>query len=157
MEQWNDDAANPRRAEGDERSLHETFGGVLLRAVMRLGVPREEAQEIVEHAFLSWYALEPQPQDAKAWLIAAAGTRATRYLAERGLPGGEQIAAVRRAVEQLDVQREALAALPEQAREAMRLRWVEGKSYAEVAAALGVTEDAAKRIVARAFGKLRRM
>jgi RNA polymerase sigma factor (sigma-70 family) len=155
MDRWND--GNPRRSEGDERPLYETFGGVLGRALERLGVPRTEADRMVEHAFLSWYGLEPPPQDAKAWLIAAAGTRATTYLSRRGLPAGEQIAAVRRAVEHLDFQREALAALPERTREAMRLRWVERKTYPEVAAELGVTEHAAKRIVARAFAKLRRM
>ena len=45
--------------------------------------------------------------------------------------------------------------LPRLAREALRLRFEEKKSYPEIAEALDVSIDAAQRIVAKAGAKLR--
>jgi RNA polymerase sigma factor (sigma-70 family) len=49
---------------------------------------------------------------------------------------------------------EALALFPERDRTVMRLRLDEGKTYAEIAAQLGVTPRSAKRIFSRAWAKL---
>ncbi len=50
---------------------------------------------------------------------------------------------------------EALAQLSQADRDAILLRYVEGRSLCEVSASLGVTEEAAKKRVARAVDKLR--
>jgi RNA polymerase sigma factor (sigma-70 family) len=158
MNQWNDEAGLPRPSpEGEEQRLFETFGDVLIRAIGRMGVPKNEAHALVHEAFVVYGGLDPRPQDARAWLIAAAGTQATTYLQKRGLPIGGDVAKETRAVEHLDFRREMLAALPRRARQAVRLRFAEGKSYPEIAAELGVTEHAAVRIVARARAKLAAM
>lgn len=49
----------------------------------------------------------------------------------------------------------ALAALPELDRDAVVLRFLAGRSFAEVGAALGTTDDAAQKRVSRALEKLR--
>jgi RNA polymerase sigma factor (sigma-70 family) len=159
MNEWNDDARTRRSPDGEERPLYESFGEVLLRAVMRIGVPEEAADALVREAFIGYFFLNPppQPQEAKAWLIAAAGMKASEYLKMHGLPAGGNVAEAARAVEHLEVQREELATLPARAREALRLRVSEGRSYAEIAEALDVSEFAARKMVSRAWAKLRRL
>jgi len=66
---------------------------------------------------------------------------------EQGEPGWEQLALV------LD---EALTRLTEKDRDAIVLRYLEGRAVPEVAAALGVNETAVRKRVERAVDKLQR-
>src|SRR6266481_1386734 len=50
---------------------------------------------------------------------------------------------------------EALAALPHKDRDAVLLRFISRKPFSQVGAEIGVTEDAAKKRVSRALGRLR--
>ncbi|HEV7768349.1 MAG TPA: sigma factor-like helix-turn-helix DNA-binding protein [Thermoanaerobaculia bacterium] len=95
------------------------------------------------------------PRDARAWLIAAASISAKTYLQRRGLPAGDDEADDTRVVLELLLQRDALQTLPALARDALRLRFAERKTYPEIGTELGISPYAAERIVAKAFMKLR--
>jgi RNA polymerase sigma factor (sigma-70 family) len=90
--------------------------------------------------FIAYYSLEPPPHDARTWLIASACENARVYVERHRLAC-----------------RDGLETLPALAREALRLRFAEGKSYPEIAEELGVSVDAAQRIVSKAAAKLARM
>jgi len=156
MKEWNDDAGATQHPDEEQQSLFEVFGDVLVRAVTRIGVPEADAEALVWEALLACLWEDPPEGERKAWLIAAAATRASTYLELRGLPARGDVAKEARAVEHLDLRRRELAALTERVREALRLRVSEKKSYAEIAEELGVSEFAAKKMVERALRKLPR-
>jgi RNA polymerase sigma factor (sigma-70 family) len=79
---------------------------------------------------------------------------AKKYLERRGLTTGHETEKTR-AAEQWLRREEALVLLPERYRAVWRLRFEEGKTYAEIAAVLGLKPRSAKRIVSRAGSKLR--
>lgn len=109
---------------------------------------------------------------AQAWLYTIAHRQLARYLrrgyADRRMrsrlgielpsPGVEEIARIEEFAGTDDVRRvlaESLAALPLDQREALRLRVIEERPYPEVAAALSITEQAARARVSRALRSLR--
>lgn len=156
MNKWNDDAGAPQHPDQEQQSLFVVFGDVLVRAVMRIGVPEADAEALVQEALIACLWEDPPEGEKKAWLIAAATTRASTYLELRGLPARGDVAQETRAVEHLDLRRRELATLTERVREALRLRVSEKKSFAEIAEELGVSEFAAKKMVEKALRTLRR-
>ena len=170
MTHSNEDATGPAHPDHgpdrrDERPLYEALGGLLLRVIThRYEVPPEDAASVLDEAFLAYYAMQTPPRDARAWLIAAVCALGKAYRERQGgLRGegggargeGHGIEDDVRAVRDLVWYREALATLPRIAREALRLRVAEGKSYEEIAAILDLSADAAQRMVAKAAAKVR--
>jgi len=116
---------------------------VLLTALQRIGACRE-------------------PERFDAWLFAIARNRARRALVRRRLrdvfagtppeiaaPSAEGDPAMRRAV------LAALGELPAHMREVVLLHDLEGYDHAELAGALGITEEASRQTLSRARRKLR--
>ena len=147
----------PRRSSAEEeqqRALYE-MGRVVEYVITRIfAIGENDAQSLAREVLLAYRDIKPPPPDVKAWLIAGACANAKRYLERRGLMAVDE-AEKTRAAEQLLCRHEALALLPERERTVLRLRFEEGKTDAEIAAELGVTPRAAKRIVDRAAMQLR--
>lgn len=134
--------------------LHATLAtyltGLLTRA---FEVPEQDAERLVRETFTD-YRLNQPASDARAWLIGAVCKHANGYRRSRGLPAADEKAAGRHAATVLSYH-DVMARLPSRAREALRLRFDEKKSYAEVAEQLGLSVYAAERFVAKALARLR--
>jgi RNA polymerase sigma-70 factor, ECF subfamily len=159
---------------GDEAAfgrLYLRYYAPLLNFVLRYVHEMAIAEEIVQDVFLAIWAgrAEWSPSyGLDAYLFGAVRNRALNVgraagSAQRGVPdlvraltpdqsladaeilAGERELAVRAAVEML----------PSRAREAVTLRWLHGLSHANVASVLGVSEEAARKLVARAANQLR--
>lgn len=153
MTPWKDEANRLRPAEPALRVLYETLGSELQRFVARkFGVPPEAAESLVYEAFVK--VVDERPDDAKAWLIGAACRGAKAWLQRRGLALTDSPDDARE-IENLLFYREAQALLPERAREALRLRFQERRTYDEIAAELDVAAHYAEKLVAKAVAKLR--
>jgi RNA polymerase sigma factor (sigma-70 family) len=86
--------------------------------------------------------------------IGAACRAGNSYRVGRGLPAANVADVERHATTVLSI-RDALERLPSRAREALRLRFDNGKTYAEIAAELGISEYAVERFVAKVWTRLR--
>ena len=140
-------------------------GPVVLR-VCRAVVDVSDADDAWQETFLS--ALRAYPgldpgTNLRAWLVTVAHHRCVDLLrarARRALPGGEvaepgaeagsESAAEDRAL------RDAVAALPERQRLAVALHHLGGLPYADVAALVGGTPEAARRAASDGVAALRR-
>ncbi len=144
-------------AVGEPDRLYDSLGGVLQWLLERqFGIPAEEGQWLVREVFMVYRGLSHPPSDARSWLIAGACHSANVYLEARGLAAsGADVQRKSRAAEQFLLHDEAVELLPERDRTVLRLRFEEGKSYAQIAAQLGVTVRSAERIVSAAAAKLR--
>ena len=155
MTESKDERRPPRRlAEAKDERFCEALGGVLLRLLARkFAVPADDAESLVEEAFIGYQGLNPPPPDAEAWLIAAVCRGAKVYLQRRGLDADDDPRAAKESVF-VDA---AVRTLPERAREALRLRFDERMTYPEIAAELNISAFAAERIVAKAIAKIRKL
>ena len=154
MTEANDERPTLRRfPEAIDERFCEELGGVLLRLLARkFGVPPDDAESLVEDAFVGYQGLHPRPPDAEAWLIAAVCRGAKVYLQRRGLDAhGDP-----RAPQESVLGRAAVETLGERAREALRLRFDERMTYPEIAAELNISAFAAERIVAKEMAKIRK-
>jgi RNA polymerase sigma factor (sigma-70 family) len=146
----------PRRpfAEGEQqRGRYDRMGDVVEYVIKRIfGIEGEDAQSLAREVLLAYLEIKTPPPDVNAWLITGACGNAKRYLERRGLTTDE--AEKKRAAERWLRREEALPLLPERDRAVLRLRLDKGKTYAEIAAELGVTPCSAKRIFSRAWAKL---
>jgi RNA polymerase sigma-70 factor (ECF subfamily) len=149
--------------------LAELFGAhapmvlAICRGLLR---DRHEAEDAAQQAFLSAYASLLSgtiPREPAAWLATIARnecrTRAQRRMREP-LPVAdtqESFADPMVSTADVDALRLALAQLPGQQRRAFLLREFSGLSYAELAAALGVTQPAVESLLFRARQQLRGM
>ena len=145
-------AHSPAGAEWVE--LSGSLGGYLIDLLKRaFEIPGPDAEWLVRETFADYSFGKPAP-DASAWIIAAACRRANDYRQRRGLPAADEAAIERQAVTVL-AYRDAMARLPGRAREALRLRFEEKKTFAEIAEQLGLSVYAAERFVAKALARLR--
>src|SRR5215208_3343414 len=147
-------------------AIVERYRRALLRYVSRLLAP-ERADDVVQQAFVKAY--EAMRRDAaelhvKPWLYRIAHNGALNALRDRALLHAElddRIDGVERpdqAFERTLGLRElvmAVQALPDRQRSALLLRELEGRSYEEIATALGVTEGAVRQLLNRARNSLR--
>src|SRR4051812_11321001 len=112
--------------------LEELYGSIgkrLLRTLDNMyGMPRGDAEKLVGEVFSMYVSTNEPGGGPAAWIQLAVQTEAARYQ-----------------------RKDAVAARPEDAREAMRLRFQEGRTYPEIAAALGVTTRFAEKLVAKAY------
>jgi RNA polymerase sigma factor (sigma-70 family) len=147
-------------------AIVERYRRALMRYVSRL-LPPERAEDVVQQAFVKAY--EAMHRDAaelnlKPWLYRIAHNGALNALRDRGLGHAqldERIDGVERPDQVLERSlglRElvvAVQALPERQRDAILLRELEGRSYEEIATALGVTDGAVRQLLNRARNSLR--
>jgi RNA polymerase sigma factor (sigma-70 family) len=147
-------------------AIVERYRRALMRYVSRL-LPPERAEDVVQQAFVKAY--EAMRRDAaelnlKPWLYRIAHNGALNALRDRALGHAEldeRIDGVERpdqALERALGLRElvvAVQALPERQRNAILLRELEGRSYEEIAEALGVTDGAVRQLLNRARNSLR--
>ena len=147
-------------------AIVERYRRALMRHVSRL-LPPERAEDVVQQAFVKAY--EAMRRDAaelnlKPWLYRIAHNGALNALRDRalghaqlderidGVERPEQVLERSLGLRQLVV---AVQALPERQRDAILLRELEGRSYGEIATALGVTDGAVRQLLNRARNSLR--
>ena len=147
-------------------AIVERYRRALMRYVSRL-LPPERAEDVVQQAFVKAY--EAMRRNAaelnlRPWLYRIAHNGALNALRDRGLGHAEldeRIDGVERpdqAFERSVGLREVLVAvqaLPERQRDAILLRELEGRSYEEIGATLGVTDGAVRQLLNRARNSLR--
>jgi RNA polymerase sigma factor (sigma-70 family) len=139
---------------------------LLLRHCSRI-LSDERAEDVVQQAFVRALAAmrrDERPIDLKPWLYTIAHNATLNALRERSVPSDrldEEIDGVERP-EQAFERREdlravvaAMSALPQRQRDALVLRELEGRSYDEIAAELGVTDGAVRQLLNRARTTLR--
>jgi RNA polymerase sigma-70 factor (ECF subfamily) len=159
------------------RSIVEAYSQRLWRAAFRILGDAAAAEDAVQDAFLrAWRALDRFDERAElsTWLYRIAMNAAIDHRRERNrrepfsaaLPEDFNGQPTSRSTSPDPAQdavwrdlagraQETIAALPEAERTAILLRHFEGCSIAEIANALGATENAAKQAVFRAVHKLR--
>ena len=147
-------------------AIVERYRRPLLGYVARI-VPGGRAEDVVQHAFVNAYESMLRTDSEirlRAWLYRIAHNTALNALRDRGLthsPLDERIDGVERpdqAFERREGFAELLAAvqaLPPRQRDAIVLRELEGRSYEEISAALGVGDGAVRQLLNRARTTLR--
>jgi RNA polymerase sigma factor (sigma-70 family) len=154
------------RAGNDEAfgTIHDRYRQRLFAyARQMLGGSGSDAEDVLQDVFLrAYHALraDRRPVALRAWLYRVAHNRCIDQL-RRPAPAAEDIYDINRGVatdllaeaERREDLRRLIAdvrALPEQQRSALLMREMEGLSYNELAAALGVTVPAIKSLLVRA-------
>ena len=147
-------------------AIVERYRRALMRYVSRL-LPPERAEDVVQQAFVKAYEAmhrDTAELNLRPWLYRIAHNGALNALRDRALRHAEldeRIDGVERpdqAFERTTGLRElvvAVQALPERQRSAILLRELEGRSYEEIAGALGVTDGAVRQLLNRARNSLR--
>ncbi len=142
------------------------YRSALLRYVERF-LPRERAEDAVQQSFVNAYEAMLRSRselNVRPWLYRIAHNAALNALRDQALRHSElpeAIDAAERpdeALERATGLREVLAAvqaLPERQRAAIVLRELEGRSYEEIAAELGVSGGSVRQLLHRARSTLR--
>jgi RNA polymerase sigma factor (sigma-70 family) len=161
-----DEALMTAYVAGDEAAFDELFRryAPLLERAMRRRLPSDsDAQDVVQQTFLQLHRARfdfDASRRFRPWLFTIAFNlqrELSRSRARKPTTSLEPDAAscdpaVRGDVE--DVHR-ALATLPDQTREVIALHWLEGLSFADVAALVGASEGAVKIRAHRGYEALR--
>jgi RNA polymerase sigma factor (sigma-70 family) len=153
-----DPEALHRSMESEETErLCSAVGGLVGRMLMReYGMTETEVTAVLQDAFYGYVYSKESLENGENWLVAAICARAFAHLRLRGLESAGNPEDETEHMRDLVFTRAAVAALPERAREAIRLRFDEKLSYPEIAKELGVTVPAARRFVANAVALLRK-
>ncbi|HET8569721.1 MAG TPA: RNA polymerase sigma factor [Candidatus Limnocylindria bacterium] len=141
--------------------LLERYEREIMAYALRLTGDRDDADDVYQETFLAAFRAWPPPRrgQERAWLYRIATNKVIdRARRERRLVrlGDLALAAPERgsSVTRIDLAR-AIERLPAGQRAAFVLRHVQGLPYAEVAAALDCSEDAARSRVSEATRKVR--
>jgi RNA polymerase sigma factor (sigma-70 family) len=138
-----------------------------LTGYVRRILPAERAEDAVQQTFVNAYEAirrDDAELNLRPWLYRIAHNTALNGLRDRGLseqPLDERVDGVEwpdQAFERRQGLAQVIAAvqdLPERQRDAIVLRELEGRSYAEISAALGVTGGAVRQLLNRARATLR--
>src|SRR5918997_6122217 len=147
-------------------TIVERYRRPLMRYVSRI-LPPERAEDVVQQSFVKAYEAmlrNSATLQLRPWLYRIAHNNALNALRDRGLRHAEldeRLDGVERpdqALERAQGLRDmvvAVQALPERQRDAILLRELEGRSYEEIAVALGVTDGAVRQLLNRARHSLR--
>lgn len=177
LEAWNPLGMHPRAdqtASESSADLERSLTGlrpVLVRVAYRLVWDRHEAEDIAQEAVVRLLARAGPSLDETAtrtWLLRATVRCAMerqrkrrrwrdRFARLREAPGPPAPPECAELADDLERLREHLLALPEKRQAALLLRDVEGCSYAEIGAVLGVAEATARVHVWAAREQLRRL
>jgi RNA polymerase sigma-70 factor (ECF subfamily) len=147
--------------------LYEESREDIYRYIVLMGVPREQAQEICQEAFLRLYSAlhgGQQIENTRAWVFTVARNQA---LTQRAAPAAfasleDKFASESPTPEEslLDGERfrrlrNAVALLTDSQRQCLHLR-TKGFRYREIASILGISTSTAAEAVQRAVAKLRK-
>ncbi|MET0614417.1 MAG: sigma-70 family RNA polymerase sigma factor [Thermoleophilaceae bacterium] len=147
-------------------AIVERYRRALMRYVSRL-LPPERAEDVVQQSFVKAYEAMHKGSaelNLRPWLYRIAHNGALNALRDRGASHA-QLSDTIDGVERPDQAFErkhglrdlvvSVQALPERQRSAILLREMEGRSYEEIAAALGVSDGAVRQLLHRARNTLR--
>ncbi|MEX2161008.1 MAG: RNA polymerase sigma factor [Anaerolineales bacterium] len=160
-------------AKPDFESLVERHSGELFSYLWRLLGSEADASDCLQETFLRAFRAYEWVRDfsnLRAWLYKIATNAARTHLSRdhrrqsRSEPLLEPVASGEKAVDlqvaertQLAAVKQAVMALPERQRAALMMRKYQELEYAEIAAALNCSEDAARANVYQALKKLREL
>ncbi|HEV7238335.1 MAG TPA: sigma factor-like helix-turn-helix DNA-binding protein [Thermoanaerobaculia bacterium] len=136
----------------------DALGRILMGWVTRTyGMSDRDAAALLGEARFSFFTTaRGLVQDERAWVIGGVVQLAETHQRIHRLPRKtEDVAAKVVRIRDIALTAEALAVLPENAREAIRLRYSERMSYAEIAEELGVAARYAEHLVMHGVAKLR--
>jgi RNA polymerase sigma factor (sigma-70 family) len=149
-------ARSASAAEARVERLYEKCGGVLRKTLMQsFGIDAEGAEELLQQVLRA--GITKTVEDEEAWVIAAVcrmAERRARVAFDAKIPH-DVSAAELEALEEVIFLRDGLSTLPEPAQEALRLRFDEGRTYAEIAEQLKVSTRYVNRLVLGALERLR--
>ena len=154
------DAEGLQRPAGEPEVVvpgSDTLSRILMAWVTsRYGMSDRDAAALLEVARISYSTTGPGlVPDARAWVIGAVVQLAETHQRIHRLPGKtEDVAAEVVRIGGIVFTAEALAALPENAREAIRMKFFEKRSYAEIAAKLDVAANYAEHLVMQGVAKV---
>ncbi|HEX5847452.1 MAG TPA: sigma-70 family RNA polymerase sigma factor [Rhodoplanes sp.] len=168
------DALLARTASGDQttfRALYDRTSGRLFAICLRIARNRTLAEDFLQEAYARVWERSPQfdPQrgSALAWMIALTRNHAIDVIRTRGrevlsvdgtefeVPDQPALAPAEARLDYPAIAR-ALAELDEGPRRAIMHAYLDGMSYQEIGAALGIPIGTAKTWVSRGIAKLRR-
>ncbi len=152
----------PAPADGVE-ALDVTHRRLLLwLAVRKFGVAEDDAESLLQEVFLAYLQCGVAIHDVRGWLVGATCNASRSHLRWRGRhealppeallpPAADDLTKIEH---RLTVQN-ILRTLPAREREALRLKYFERHTYAEVALLLGTTEGYAEQLIAKTMRRLR--
>lgn len=168
------DALLARTTSGDQtafRALYDRTSGRLFAICLRIARNRTLAEDFLQEAYARVWERSPQfdPQrgSALAWMIALTRNHAIDVIRTRGrevlsvdgtefeVPDQPALAPAEARLDYPAIAR-ALAELDEGPRRAIMHAYLDGMSYQEIGAALGIPIGTAKTWVSRGIAKLRR-
>jgi RNA polymerase sigma factor (sigma-70 family) len=147
-------------------AIVERYRRALMRYVSRL-LPPERAEDVVQQSFVKAYEAMHKGSaelNLRPWLYRIAHNGALNALRDRGASHAQlsdTIDGVERPDQAFERQHGlrdlvvSVQALPERQRSAILLREMEGRSYEEIATALGVSDGAVRQLLHRARNTLR--
>jgi len=161
-------------AGGDEKALETLYGrysGVVYSVARRIlgdvGAAEEVLQDIFYQLWRAASSFDPARGTLAGWLLVSARNRAIARLRRRGPAGFEEIEeqtvasnfnleSSAAANEMMSLVRNALAALPQEQRQALELAYFEGLTHSEIAERTGDPLGTVKTRLRTALGTLRR-
>jgi RNA polymerase sigma-70 factor (ECF subfamily) len=161
-------------AGGDEKALETLYGrysGVVYSVARRIlgdvGAAEEVLQDIFYQLWRAASSFDPARGTLAGWLLVSARNRAITRLRRRGPAGFEEIEeqtvasnfnleSSAAANEMMSLVRNALAALPQEQRQALELAYFEGLTHSEIAERTGDPLGTVKTRLRTALGTLRR-
>ncbi|HEV7240811.1 MAG TPA: sigma factor-like helix-turn-helix DNA-binding protein [Thermoanaerobaculia bacterium] len=133
--------------------LYQSLSGVLFGVLTeRYGLTVPDAEFVIEDTFSAYMTSKAAVSDAQGWLISTVCEEAETLQQIRAFE--EALPEASRDTRDRELTRRALATLPENAREAVRLKFHERKSYDDIAATLDVAVHYAERLVATSVTKV---
>lgn len=149
----------------------------IMRYLLRVSGNRADAADLFQETWLRAYRAYPRLEpksDVRPWLYAIAvnllrnrardGARRSRVIVpeDKESPAANRSGNVHHAFHENDGYaavhlREMIADLPTKQREAVQLRYLAGLDYAEIASAIGCSEESARANVSQAMKKLKAM
>jgi RNA polymerase sigma-70 factor, ECF subfamily len=151
----------PRSASGPKELVEEYFMDVYAACFRILGRP-QDAEDATQETFLALFREKEKVEAAastRAWVLAIARNTAISMIRARrpAAPLAEEVASAAPIREPADRERlhQALAGLSEDERHLVQLRFLEGKSPAEMADATGRNPGSVAVALCRALQRLR--
>lgn len=159
-------------ARGDAQAVRQVvhlYGPVMLRVALALCPRAEDAEEVVQDAFLlalrSFSSFDPRRGSLRSWLVTVTANRArqvrrgmARYRGFLARMSREpyELASPASGDGDLSLARRRLASLPTREREAFVLLAVEELSSVEAARVMGISDSTVRVLAARARARLQK-
>ena len=146
-----------RFPEAEQPTLYEAIGAVVQGVIVRcFNLSQAEAELLVRDTILRLETLEEKPPEPGTWLIDRACRSARAHQQMHGLAVPDEADDLHGVAKFLS-HRAAAGILPSRSREAVRLRFLEHKTYQEIAEELDISRDTAARLVAKEVAEIRKL